>query len=152
VKREEVEKRVARTEELLIEHVSSHRCVMALMREFRISERTAWRYAKKVRERWDEEAAELGPEERNAARERMRQTLRYVQGRGFTSGELRVVLGATTQLRALDGLDVPSEFRLSGAIGVVDTASVFRERSTEDLLAFLRTGRLPPEAIETGDE
>lgn len=121
------------------------------MAEIGISERAAWRYVKVARERWAQEAEELGAESRAVARERMRRTLRHVQGRGFKANDLRAVLGATKQIRALDGLDVPKELRLSGAVGVVD-ASSFAERSTEDILAFIRTGRMPPEVVDTGDD
>lgn len=152
VKKEEAQRRINRAEELLIECPTASGAMKTIMEECGITERPAWSWLKKARERWADEALEMGTDERHGARERMRRTLRYVQGRGFRSGELRVVLGATRQLRDLDGLDVPKELRLSGAIGMVDTSTVFQERSTEDLILFLRTGRLPPEKAETVDE
>lgn len=152
VRREIKEQRTNRAEELLLEKPTASAAVVALCSEFGIQERAGWRYIARVRERWKKEAEALGPEEREAAREEMRRTLRYVRSRGFATADLRSVLGATKQLRDLDGLDVPKELRLSGAIGVVDTTSVFRERSTDDLIAFLRTGRLPPERAASVDE
>lgn len=152
LKKEELLKRVNRAEELLIEHTVSGHITAALMADFGCSERSSWRYIEKARARWSEEAENLEPAERERAREKMRRTLNYVKSRGFKTNEFRIVLGATTQLRALDGLDMPKELRLTGAIGVVDTGMVFQERSTEDLLAFLRTGRLPPKAVDTADE
>jgi hypothetical protein len=152
IKREVQETRTNRAEALLIELSSSVACVAALMDEFAISERAAWRDLARARERWKRESAELGPEEREGARERMRRTLRYVQTRGFAVGELRSVLGATKQLRDLDGLDVPKELRLSGALGFVDASNIFHGRSTDDLIAFLRTGRLPSEGPAPVDE
>lgn len=152
VKREVQEQRTNRAEELLISEATSGACVSILKSEFGIADRAAWRYLAKVRKRWDREAAELGPEEREVAREGMRRTLLYVKSRGFKTNELRIVLGATKQLRDLDGLDVPKELRLSGAIGLVDTSLAFAQRSTEDLIAFLRTGRLPSEGAEKADE
>ncbi|HHH29069.1 MAG TPA: hypothetical protein ENK57_12095 [Polyangiaceae bacterium] len=123
--------------------------VAALCSEFGFKERAAWRYIAKARKRWEEEAERLGPEARETAREQMRRTLRYVKSRGFKSGDLPVVLKATKQLRDLDGLDVPKEFRLSGSVD--HTVNIFAGRTTEDLIAFLRTGRLPIEEAETDD-
>lgn len=145
------ERRTQRAEELLLEEGAAGRAVATLCEEFKISERSGWRYLKWARERWEREAAELGPEERETRRKKVRRTLEYVQGRGFKYGDMKAVLGATKQLRDLDGLDVPKELRLSGAIGVVDASSLFAERSTEDLIAFLRTGRLPA-AADDADE
>ncbi len=151
VRREIQEERIQRAEELLVEASSASAVVAELCQQFEIKDRAAWRYIAKARARWDAEAAELGLEGREAAREKMRRTLQYVKSRGFKTKELRIVLGATRQLRDLDGLDVPKELRLSGAFGVVDTASIFAHRSTDDLISFLRTGRLPPESEESAD-
>lgn len=151
VRREIQEQRIQRAEELLVEEMSASAVVTELCKEFGFLDRAGWRYLKKARARWAEEAAELGPEAREAAREKMRRTLQYVKSRGFKRNELRVVLGATRQLRDLDGLDVPKELRLSGAFGIVDTVSIFAHRSTDDLISFLRTGRLPPESEESAD-
>lgn len=152
MKREEQERRTSRAEELLIEKPTASACISILMAEFGIRERAAWRYLAKARARWDREAKELGTEARMGAREEMRRTLQYIKSRGFLSGELRVVLGATKQLRDLDGLDVPKELRLSGAFGVIDASNIFAERTTEDLISFLRTARLPPESEETAED
>ena len=151
VRREVQEERIQRAEELLVESMSASAVVAELCREFNIKDRAGWRYIAKARARWAEEAAELGPEAREEAREKMRRTLLYVKSRGFKSKELRIVLGATKQLRDLDGLDVPKELRFSGAIGMVDTGTLFAQRSTDDLISFLRTGRLPPEGEEIAE-
>lgn len=151
VRREEQEVRIQRAEQLLISEMSASAVVSQLCEEFGIRDRAGWRYLSKVRKRWAEEAETQAPEVREEKREKMRRTLHYIKSRGFKENELRTVLGATRQLRELDGLDVPKELRLSGAIGFVDTSSVFAERRTEDLIAFLRTGRLPIEATDGDD-
>ena len=152
IKRPERERRMNRAEELLITGMSSTQVAEQMKEEFGVKERAAWRYVSNVRKRWREEAEELGPEIREERREAMRRTLEYVKQRGFNGKDFGTVLKATKQLRALDGLDQPKELRLSGALGVVDTSRVFASRPTSDLIAFLRTGRLPPEGVESAEE
>ena len=151
LRREEIERRVNRAEELLIEETTSSGAARILMNEFGVKERAAWRYLERARARWAKEAAELGPVEREAEREQMRRTLRHVKSKSFQRGELRNVLGATKQLRELDGLDVPRELRITGAIGVADVTNEIENRSTSDLIAFLRTGRFPIESGENAE-
>lgn len=150
VKREEYEARIDRAEELIVENTTGGAVVAIMRSEFGIQERAAWRYMAAARARWASESSDETAQ-REAKRSNMRRTLHHVKMRAFRSGEMRDVLGATKQLRNLDGLDVPRELRLSGIVGVADITSELASRSSEDLIAFLRTGRLPS-AEETTEQ
>jgi len=103
-----------------------------LAEEFGVTERTVWRYYKAVRERWATEEAERRPQRREEFRAMIMQNLRVAWA------VANPMAGAATLrvLAKLDGLEAPSEIKITGGLDIKAMSPMERQAEIERLLAI----------------
>lgn len=132
-----VQKRVDRAEELFAELASYRQVREALVREFKISERTAERDIAEVYRRW----AEAAIVDRGPYRGRIRSALWRLAQDARGAEDLPSALRALGQLSRLDGIDAAQELKVEnhvtghGAFDPLSLTPLEREKRIEELLA-----------------
>lgn len=169
-----MERRLEEVEELLVRRVRTPKVEAHCAKKYGVSTRMVRKYIRRVRDRWAEEAAALGPRAREERRAQMRATLETILSEALmrqvplkdavgtpminpatgkphmvASPDHRSALHACRQLAHLDALEEPKVQHLHHS-GIVGTHESEITKSPEEIRHFLRLGHWPsPEELAT---
>ena len=122
---------LATLEDMLLQRIAWPRIVARLIEGgYTTSEHTIKDWRKEIRRRWAVQDAEEKPHRRDEHRE----LLKTLYHQSFATGDYRCAEKVARQLMILDGLNVPQQINLSGAVDVNAMTPQQRDAEIDQLL------------------